>query len=77
MDRGKVEIIQVIRTSLTTRGTGRLGDGLRTIVQYWRLLDSGLACELLWEDDPQLTGRGPVVYLEPAAEPEHELGGMD
>lgn len=76
MDRGKVEIISVIRTTLTTRGSGQSGDGLRTVTQYW-----SLAGKFLFEDDPAETGRGEVVYLDamqtPAADGAGEIGYGD
>jgi hypothetical protein len=45
------EVIQVIRTTLSTRGGGRnVGDPIRIVIQYWTL--DG---ELLAEHDPWLS----------------------
>lgn len=51
-----VRIIQVVETSLTVRGSGREGDPVRQIVQYW-----SLEGQLLAEADPLVTGRGELL----------------
>lgn len=44
-----VQVIQVIRTTLTRRGEGTTADPVRLVTQYW-LMDGNLLCE----DDGQI-----------------------
>jgi hypothetical protein len=51
-----VEVLQVIRTTLTRRGSGKdIGDPIRVITQYWSMQG-----ELLVEIDP-------LVSIKPGA----------
>jgi len=47
----KVEIIKIIRTTLTKYGAGTEKDPIREIEQFW-----SLDGKLLWENDPHKIG---------------------
>lgn len=53
-----VRVLSVIETCLVVKGTGREGDPLRRVTQYW-----SLEGQLLAEADPLVTGRGELLTL--------------
>lgn len=46
-----VELIQVIRTRITTRGSGKENDPYRAVTQYWSVDGELLAEEPDWHED--------------------------